>query len=135
VADLPDPEQLRVLAGLTPQQKLEIAWRLREDALRLKEAWLRQQHPTEDDASIRVLPSVEGLLRDPDLPHQICDRHPELVLLQHHHDLPDREPLPLHGKLPPASWASVCRRFALSVVRFSQCRSLSEWSGSFRSDQ
>jgi hypothetical protein len=50
--DVPDPEQLRLLARLTPEQKLEIARRLREDALRLKEAWLREQHPEEDDAAI-----------------------------------------------------------------------------------
>jgi hypothetical protein len=43
-----------VLARLTPEQKLEIARRLREDALHLKEAWLRQQHPDEDDARTRL---------------------------------------------------------------------------------
>ncbi|MEB2346606.1 MAG: hypothetical protein OZ948_17915 [Deltaproteobacteria bacterium] len=51
--DRPDPEQMRVLAGLPPARKLEIARRLREEALALKEAWLRQQHPGEDDASIQ----------------------------------------------------------------------------------
>jgi len=52
--DVPDPEQMLILGRLGPEQKLEIAARLREDALRLKEAWLRQQHPDEDDASIRA---------------------------------------------------------------------------------
>ncbi len=52
--DIPDPEQLRVLARLSPEQKLEIAGRLREDALRMKEAWLRERHPGEDDAAIRA---------------------------------------------------------------------------------
>jgi hypothetical protein len=52
--DHPDPEQLRILARLTAEQKLEIASRLRDDALRLKEAWLREQHPDEDDVSIRA---------------------------------------------------------------------------------
>ncbi len=52
--DIPDPEQLRLLSRLTPEQKLEVARRLREDALRLKEAWLREQHPEEDDSAIRT---------------------------------------------------------------------------------
>lgn len=52
-ADRPDPEQMRVLARLSPARKLEVARRLREDALALEEAWLRQRHPDEDDAAIR----------------------------------------------------------------------------------
>jgi hypothetical protein len=52
-ADRPDPEQMRVFARLDPETKLAIAGRLREEALALKEAWLRVQHPGEDDASIR----------------------------------------------------------------------------------
>lgn len=51
--DRPDPEQMRVLAGLDPAAKLETARRLREEALALKEAWLREQHPDEDDDAIR----------------------------------------------------------------------------------
>ncbi len=50
--DLPDPEQMRVLAGLDPESKLAVARRLREDALALKEAWLRERHPEDDDAAI-----------------------------------------------------------------------------------
>lgn len=44
---------MRVLARLTPGQKLAVAWRLREDALAMKESWLRTQHPDEDDSLIR----------------------------------------------------------------------------------
>lgn len=51
--DRPDPAQMQVLARMTPARKLEIARRLREEALALKEAWLRQQHPDEDDAAIQ----------------------------------------------------------------------------------
>lgn len=51
-ADRPDPEQMRILARLSPAQKLAVARRLREDALALKEAWLRQRHPDEDEAAI-----------------------------------------------------------------------------------
>lgn len=51
-ADLPDPEQMRILAELEPESKLAVARRLREDALALKEAWLRERHPEEDDAAI-----------------------------------------------------------------------------------
>lgn len=51
-ADHPDPAQMRILARLDPEAKLAVARRLYEDALALKEAWLREQHPEEDDAAI-----------------------------------------------------------------------------------
>jgi hypothetical protein len=51
--DWPDPEQMRILARLDPDKKLQVARRLLEDALALKEAWLRQLHPDEDDATVR----------------------------------------------------------------------------------
>ena len=51
--DRPDPEQMRILTRLTPEQKLDVARRLREEALALKAAWLRTQHPDEDDATIQ----------------------------------------------------------------------------------
>ena len=51
--DRPDPEQMRILAGLDPESKLAVARRLREEALALKEAWLRDRHPEEEDAAIR----------------------------------------------------------------------------------
>ena len=51
--DRPDPDQMRILARLGPEAKLAVARRLREDALALKEAWLREQHPEEDDDAIR----------------------------------------------------------------------------------
>ena len=52
-ADRPDPEQMRILARLSPETKLRIARRLLEDALALKAAWMRGRHPDEDDAAIR----------------------------------------------------------------------------------
>ncbi len=49
----PDPEQMRILAGLDPELKLAVARRLWEDALALEEAWLRERHPEDDDEAIR----------------------------------------------------------------------------------
>lgn len=51
--DRPDPDQMRVLSALSAESKLAVAQRLREDALALKEAWLRERHPGEDDVAIR----------------------------------------------------------------------------------
>lgn len=51
--DRPDPEQMRILARLDPESKLAVGRRLREDALALKEAWLRELHREEDDATIQ----------------------------------------------------------------------------------
>jgi hypothetical protein len=51
--DRPDPAQMRVLARLDPERKLAVARRLRDDALALEEAWLRECHPEADDAAIR----------------------------------------------------------------------------------
>jgi len=50
--DRPDPQQMRILAQLDGEAKLAVAQRLREDAFALKEAWLREQHPEDDDAAI-----------------------------------------------------------------------------------
>jgi hypothetical protein len=43
---------MQILAGKDPEAKLAVAQRLREDAFALKEAWLRETHPGEDDAAI-----------------------------------------------------------------------------------
>ena len=51
--DRPDPEQMRVFARLSAAEKLALVERLREEALSLKKAWLREQHPSEDDATIQ----------------------------------------------------------------------------------
>ncbi len=40
-------------ARLGPEQKLEVARRLRQEALTLEESWLRTRHPDEDDTAIR----------------------------------------------------------------------------------
>ena len=50
--DRPDAEQMRILSALDPETKLEVGRRQRADALALKEAWLRERHPDEDEASI-----------------------------------------------------------------------------------
>lgn len=50
--DHPDPVQMRILARLDTQAKLAVARRLRDDALALKEAWLRERHPEDDDDAI-----------------------------------------------------------------------------------
>jgi hypothetical protein len=50
--DRPDPEQMRILARLDPETKLEVVRRLREDALALEEAWLRERHPEEGAGEI-----------------------------------------------------------------------------------
>jgi hypothetical protein len=44
---------MRIIARLSPEQKLAVAQHLREEAIALKEAWLRDQHPSEDDATIQ----------------------------------------------------------------------------------
>lgn len=51
--DRPDPAQMRIFAAMRPEQKLALAAQVREQALSLKEAWLRAQHPGEDDDTIR----------------------------------------------------------------------------------
>ena len=51
--DRPDPAQMRIFARLDAEAKLEVARRLCEDAIALKEAWLREQHPEDDDAAIQ----------------------------------------------------------------------------------
>ncbi len=52
-ADRPDPEPMQIRARLAPEQKLEVVRRLRADALAVEEAWLRECHPSEDDATIQ----------------------------------------------------------------------------------
>lgn len=51
--DRPDPDQMRVVARLSPARKIALVQQLREEALALKEAWLHAQYPSEDDATIR----------------------------------------------------------------------------------
>ena len=51
--DRPDPRQMAIFLCMTPHEKLTLIARLAEDAVSLKEAWLRQCHPDEPDAEIR----------------------------------------------------------------------------------
>jgi hypothetical protein len=44
---------MRILARLDAESKLSVAKRLREEALALKEAWLRERYPDEDESAIR----------------------------------------------------------------------------------
>jgi hypothetical protein len=52
--DRPDPCQLAIFAKLSLQEKLALIGRLREDALTLKAAWLRQQYAADDESRIRA---------------------------------------------------------------------------------
>lgn len=52
-SDRPNPAQMRIFAAMRPEQKLALAEQAREQALALKEAWLRVEHPDEDDDTIR----------------------------------------------------------------------------------
>jgi len=45
---------MAIFRRMSSRQKLELISRLREDALALKAAWLRQQHPDEGEDRIRV---------------------------------------------------------------------------------
>ena len=51
--DRPDDDQLRIFARMTPEAKLALVRRVREDTLALKAAWLREQHPEDDEDAIR----------------------------------------------------------------------------------
>lgn len=51
--DRPDPRQLAIFRRMTIDQKLELIGRIREEAVGLKAAWLRQQHPDEGEEQIR----------------------------------------------------------------------------------
>ena len=52
-SDRPDPAQMRIFARMRPEQKLALAAQVREQALALKEAWLRERHSGEDVDAIR----------------------------------------------------------------------------------
>lgn len=51
--DHPDPAQMRILARLSAERKLAVARRLYEDAIQLKQAWLRTRHLDDDEAAIQ----------------------------------------------------------------------------------
>jgi len=51
--DRPDPRQMAIFERMTPDQKLVLIGRLRDDALELKRAWLRQCHPEETQEQIQ----------------------------------------------------------------------------------
>ena len=51
-ADLPDPRQLAIYAGWTPEQRWERAVSLRDQAWRLKLAFVRQEHPEWAEADV-----------------------------------------------------------------------------------
>lgn len=51
--DRASPEQIAAWGHMTFQQKLELADQLRTSALRLREAWLREQEPNLSDDQIR----------------------------------------------------------------------------------
>ena len=53
--DRPSPEQIAAWRRMSFEQKLELADQLRMTALRVREAWLRQQEPALSDEDIRQL--------------------------------------------------------------------------------
>jgi len=52
------------------------------------------------EIAILLLPAMEGLFRDPDLPDQVGHGHPHLRLLQNRNKLFGRKPLLLHSRSP-----------------------------------
>ena len=52
-SDRPSPEQIEGYRRMTPEQKLAIAGRLREEGIRLIEAGVRSREPEFDDAAVR----------------------------------------------------------------------------------
>ena len=51
--DRPDPRQMAIFARMTPEQKLALIGRLREDALALKTSWLRDRYPEDREQDTR----------------------------------------------------------------------------------
>ena len=48
-----DPRQIEIWRQMSMQQKLDLIIRIHDEALELKGAWLRQQHPLDDEDTIR----------------------------------------------------------------------------------
>lgn len=52
--DRPDPEQMAIFRRMTAAERVQLAFRLREDAIRLRRACLRAEHPGESDSLIEA---------------------------------------------------------------------------------
>jgi hypothetical protein len=52
--DWPDPEQMAIFRRMTAAERVQLAFRLREDAIRLRRACLRAEHPGESDSRIEA---------------------------------------------------------------------------------
>jgi hypothetical protein len=50
--DRPDPAQMEVFRRMSPAERIRLAFRLREDAIRLRRAALRAEHPGATDAQL-----------------------------------------------------------------------------------
>jgi hypothetical protein len=63
--DRPDPQQMAIFRRMSAAERIGLAFRLREDAIRLRRACLRAEHPAESDARIesRVREWVSGVNR------------------------------------------------------------------------
>jgi hypothetical protein len=63
--DRPDPQQMAIFRRMSAADRIGLAFRLREDAIRLRRACLRAEHPGESDALIesRVREWVSGVHR------------------------------------------------------------------------
>lgn len=63
--DRPDPQQMEIFRGMSAADRIRLAFQLREDAIRLRRACLRAEHPDESDALVeaRVREWVSGVRR------------------------------------------------------------------------
>lgn len=52
--DRPDAEQMAIFRRMTAAERVRLAFRLREDAIRLRRACLRTEHPGESDSLIEA---------------------------------------------------------------------------------
>ena len=52
--DRPDPVQMAIFAKMSPGDRVRLAFEWRADAIRLRRACLRAEHPRESDASIEA---------------------------------------------------------------------------------
>ena len=50
--DRPDPAQMAIFGRMSPADRIRLAFEWRADAIRLRRACLRADHPGESDASI-----------------------------------------------------------------------------------
>lgn len=52
--DRPDPVQMAIFRRMTAAERISLAFRMRADAIRLRRAFLRAEHPGEPDSVIEA---------------------------------------------------------------------------------